>query len=108
MLNIISFAHMFSQQPSHSNQQRHRFKRWSRKGYAVFSSLGSVVHIGCLSVSLLQTISQMLLCIETVLDQSLKVDDEDDDVNLEENELMLITIVDANSASACEINKILI
>lgn len=31
---------------NHKAKQSFRFKRWSRKGYAVFQSLGKIVHIG--------------------------------------------------------------
>ena len=55
--------------PISENKQRGVgvFKRWSRKGYAIFGSLKQVVHIGRLSVVLLQCIGQLLLHVETEL-----------------------------------------
>ena len=41
---------MFSQ--AKTQQRIIRFRRWSRARYAVFCSLGTVVTIGCLSVSI--------------------------------------------------------
>ena len=43
----------------------HRFKRWSNKAFAVFNSIGKIVHIGVLSriVHGISTVKSILLCI---------------------------------------------
>ncbi|MCU4156146.1 hypothetical protein J1N10_09155 [Carboxylicivirga sp. A043] len=69
------------------------FKRWSRKGYAIFGSLGFVVHIGRLSVVLLQCIGQLILHIETELQLALKSLEEEEGNEQELVELELITLV---------------
>ncbi|TLX73064.1 hypothetical protein E9993_16520 [Labilibacter sediminis] len=54
------------------------FKQWSNKGYAAFCSMGKVVHIGKLAVSLAQWIGniiehveeRLLLCIDRDVDET--------------------------------------
>ncbi|MCG8578430.1 MAG: hypothetical protein MI866_00835 [Bacteroidales bacterium] len=78
-------------------KNRHRaagvFKRWSRKGYAIFGSLGNVVHIGCLSVALLQCIGQLILHVETELELAFRSFEEEDVEELELAEVELVTLV---------------
>ena len=69
------------------------FKSWSRKGYAVFSSLGRVVHIGSLSVSVVQWIGELVEHVETILSKVIDaLEDEASDVQ-EQEELALMPIV---------------
>ena len=70
-----------------------RFKSWSRKGYAVFSSLGRVVHIGSLSVSLVQWIGELVEHVETILLKALDLLDDDTAEVQEQEELALMPIV---------------
>jgi len=102
LFNCISFASMNKQRYSDSiNDCTGRFKNWSRKGYAVFSSLSAVVHIGCLSVTLVQWIGQLLGHeeVDTLFVQN-KMDDTCDEV-LEQEEFMLVPIVISTNEGAC-------
>ena len=69
------------------------FKSWIRKGYAVFSSLGVVVHIGNLSVALVQWISQVQgqEDLDVFLRQS--TEEEEFDELCEQDELAMIPLV---------------
>ncbi|WP_439182594.1 hypothetical protein [Carboxylicivirga taeanensis] len=79
-----------------------RFKKWSRKGYAIFGSLGHVVHIGRLSVDLVQWIGQVVLHVETTLQQALELEQDDDDLK-EINEEALLTLVLQTNEEACAV-----
>ncbi|MCT4647848.1 MAG: hypothetical protein N4A74_22870 [Carboxylicivirga sp.] len=85
-----------------SNQQSVRvFKKWSRKGYAIFGSLGNVVHIGRLSVDLLQWIGQLLFQIDLLLKQAVNSGIEEDEICLDEiNEELLLALVVKTDATA--------
>ncbi len=69
-----------------------RFKSWSRKGYAVFSSLGRVVHIGSLSVSLVQWIGELVEHVETILWKVMDALEADASELPEQDELVLMPI----------------
>lgn len=79
------------------------FNRWSRKSYAVFGSLGCVVHIGRLSVSSAQWVGEIFQHLTEELRLLVKISEEDDDVSPTEiNELQLTALtleVDACSAA---------
>ena len=77
------------------------FKSWIRKGYAVFSSLGVVVHIGNLSVALVQWISQVQGQEEVDIFLRQSAEKEDIDELCEQQELMLIPIVVARPEGVC-------
>jgi len=70
-----------------------RFRSWSRKGFAVFSSLGRVVHIGSLSVSLVQWIGELVEHVETILLKTMEALTEDTSDLQEPEELALMPIV---------------
>lgn len=79
------------------------FRKWSRKGYAVFGSLGHVVHIGQLSVALVQWIGQVVLHVETELQQALRIEQDDDETINEINEDVLQELALASDAAACAV-----
>ncbi|MBS2211909.1 hypothetical protein KEM09_10865 [Carboxylicivirga mesophila] len=79
------------------------FKKWSRKGYAIFGSLGNVVHIGRLSVDLVQWIGQVVLHVETELQHALKTEQDDDETFNEINEDVLQVLALTNDAVACDV-----
>jgi len=96
------------------NQQKSiRFRRWSRKGYAVFCSLTCVVTIGCVSISIsdksLQKTSSSYsnsICLnETETPDKLK---EQADLEIAVQQLQEMVLVEKNfeSATACGLNKI--
>ncbi|GEM_PF-6385877 len=90
----------------HSKHQSIRvFRKWSRKGYAIFGSLGHVVHIGRLSVDLVQWIGQVVLSIDLLLKQALKLELEDENVLDEINEeLLLALVINTDEATCAEKN----
>ncbi|MCU4173605.1 hypothetical protein [Carboxylicivirga sp. N1Y90] len=65
------------------------FKQWSRKGYAIFNSLGRVVHISALSTSVSQSIGQLVVIIDSIIHQILE-DEEDDDIMLSKEDLLVL------------------
>lgn len=79
------------------------FKKWSRKGYAIFGSLGNVVHIGRLSVDLVQWIGQVVLHVETELLHALRLEQDDDETINEINEDVLQVLALDNDAVACDV-----
>lgn len=81
------------------------FKRWSRKGYAIFGSLGNVVHIGRLSVALLQCIGQLILHINTELEQALMSFDEEDVDEPQLAELEVVTLAAKTDVIANEYKR---
>lgn len=83
-----------------------RFKNWSRKGYAVFSSLGRVVHIGNLSVALSQWIGQLVEHVEAILFQCLEVLTDATDELEEQEELVFVPVVIAQSEAGAYRNKV--
>ncbi len=88
----------------HTNQKSvSRFRKWSRKGYAIFGSLGNVVHIGRLSVALVQWIGQIVLHVEMELEHALRLEQEDDENVNEINEDVLQTIVLTTDAAVCAV-----
>ncbi len=75
-------------------QNRLHFTQWSNKGYAAFCSIGKVVHIGSLAISLTQWIGNVIEHIDDILricDEK-EVKDENEDCT-EEELLQLIPIV---------------
>ncbi|WP_430814804.1 hypothetical protein [Carboxylicivirga sp. RSCT41] len=90
--------------------KRHRtagvFKRWSRKGYAIFGSLSHVIHIGRLSVALLQCIGQLILHVETELELAFKSFDKEDVDELELGEVEMITLVTTADVIGDAYNKL--
>ncbi len=60
------------------NQRALVFKHWSRKSYAVFSSLGKLVHIGNLSAAVLQWVSQLVDVLQELEWPQLKCFGEED------------------------------
>ena len=83
------------------------FKKWSRKGFAIFGSLGHVVHIGRLSVTLVQWIGQIVLNIDLVLKQTLMLESEEetdwDEIN---EELLLVLVRDTDTTVCAEKNVV--
>jgi hypothetical protein len=81
-------------EPVSNNKHRKTgvFKQWSRKGYAIFGSLGNVVHIGRLSVALLQCIGQLVFHIETELELALKSFEEEDNNESQLADVELLTL----------------
>lgn len=77
------------------------FKKWSRKGFAIFGSLGHVVHIGRLSVALVQWIGQIVLNIDLLLKQTLMLESEDESSLDEVNEELLLALVINTDETAC-------
>lgn len=78
-----------------------RFRSWSRKGFAVFSSLGRVVHIGSLSVSLVQWIGELVEHVETILLKAIEaLDDDASDVQEPEELALMPIVVSATEAGA--------
>lgn len=78
-----------------------RFRSWSRKGFAVFSSLGRVVHIGSLSVSLVQWIGELVEHVETIFLKAIEALDEEVSDLQEPEELALMPVmVSATEAGA--------
>jgi hypothetical protein len=94
-------------------QKSIRFRRWSRKGYAVFCSLTCVVTIGCVSTSisdksLQKTVSSCSnsICLnDTESHDKLK---EQADLEIAVQQLQEMVLVEKNfeSAAACGLNKI--
>lgn len=76
-----------------SNQPAGLFTRWTCKRYAVFCSLGSVVNIGHLSVQTVQWIGEIIQSIETELTYTLKIVEEDSEIE-EENAKLLVLASD--------------
>jgi len=105
LIFCISFAAMNEQKYSEFvRSYAGRFKNWSRKGYAVFSSLGTVVHIGCLSVSLVQWIGQLLGLDNVDITYLQFKSEETDDELQEQEELMLVPVVIPTREGACHKN----
>lgn len=70
------------------------FKQWSNKGYAAFCSVGKVVHIGNLAISLTQWIGNLIeLVEETVQNCLLKEEDEAAEELLEQDMLQVLPVV---------------
>ena len=91
-----------------------RFRRWSRKGYAVFCSLTCVVTIGCLSISIsdksLQKTSSSYsnsICLnETESPDKLK-EQADLEIAIQQFQEMVLNEKAYESAAACGLNKII-
>jgi len=74
------------------------FKQWSNKGYAVFCSMGKVVHIGRLAISLTQWIGDVIDNITEVLNLAVEKEVEDcTDELMEQEMLQLIPVVVTNN-----------
>jgi hypothetical protein len=79
-----------------SLQPKLHFKQWSHKSYAVFCSMGKVVHIGNLAVSLTQWIGNIIEYVEDQMSISIacEVDEEVKEL-LEQEMLQVIPVVNA-------------
>jgi hypothetical protein len=83
-------------------QAKLRFKQWSHKSYAVFCSMGKVVHIGNLAISLTQWIGNIIEHIEEQITLSMARDvDEEAEELLEQEVLQVIPVV--NTQEECGI-----
>ncbi len=79
-----------------SQQSFLHFKQWSNKGYAVFCSLGKVVHIGSLAVSVTQWIGDLIDQVEEQINLSVEHSEEEVSEELLEQELLqLLPVVNA-------------
>ncbi len=85
---------------SHIGDKTTCFKKWSRKGYAVFGSLGNVVHIGRLSIALVQWLGEIVLHVNTVLQQAVGAEREEED---KLNELTLEGLATISDDDACSV-----
>ncbi len=88
---------------THNIQQlKLHFKQWSNNGYATFCSMGKVVHIGNLAISLTQWIGNIVELIEETL--KVCIDKETDDVTdaIIESELLQLVPVIASTPVVCE------
>lgn len=59
----------------------------------MFNSLGRVIHIASLSVSVSQGIGQMIMYVDTHLFQALQDEYEDDDITVSDEELLALQLV---------------
>lgn len=82
--------------PYHQNVSR--FRRWSRKSFSVFASLGREVSIGMLTVAMTARIIFRELLQETLVQLFDRQEDDDEitDAEFLSNELELQTIVISN------------
>lgn len=80
----------------HVSNELH-FKQWSHKGYAAFCSIGKVVHIGNLAVSVTQWIGNLIEHVENII--TLSVDQEEDESaeDLLDQELLQVIPVIVNN-----------
>ncbi len=94
---------MITQSPE--NKIQFRFKHWSRKGYAVFSSLGKQISIGRIIISVALLISGIS---EAILTELIKIytkeseEEELDEVLTDESYLQLITVPVAECSRAID------
>jgi len=80
----------------HINQSKLRFTQWSNKGYAAFCSIGKVVHIGKLAVSLTQWIGTVIEHIEDILQICAEKETDNELEETPKEELLQILPVTAN------------
>ncbi len=78
------------------------FKKWSRKAYAIFASLGVAVIIGQLSTDVAQWLSEVNGQTNIQDEQYLKISDGNDEENDEEQLQVEVLAVAATSADGCE------
>ncbi len=76
-----------------SDHGHFHFKQWSRKAYAMFNSLGRVVHISALSVPVSQWLGRVIMHVDTILHQTLEDEADDDDILLSNEELLTLELV---------------
>jgi hypothetical protein len=96
------------------NQQKSiRFRRWSRKGYAVFCSLTCVVTIGCVSISIsdksLQKISSSYsnsICLNEKESPDKLKEQADLEILVQQFHEMELVERKFESTTACVLNKI--
>ena len=83
----------FNQQ--HSIQQlKLHFKQWSNKSYAAFCSIGKVVHIDNLAVSLTQWIGDVVELVEVTIQACIdQEEDECTDGLMEQENLQVLPVV---------------
>ncbi len=84
----------------HINQSKLHFTQWSNKGYAAFCSIGKVVHIGSLAISLTQWIGAVVDHIEDILQICAEKETDDNLEETLEQELLQIIPVIVNSPIA--------
>lgn len=74
-----------------SDQCQLHFKQWSNKGYAAFCSMGKVVSIGSLTISLAQWMGGVIDHVEELI--SVRVEQDEDEVAEELLEQVLLQAV---------------
>ncbi len=79
------------------------FKQWSHKGYAVFCSLGKVVHIGNLAISLTQWIGDVIEGVRELIQQSMDREVDEAAEELQEQELLQVIPVIISTPVECGI-----
>ncbi len=84
----------------HINQSKLHFTQWSNKGYAAFCSIGKVVHISSLAISLTQWIGTVVDHIEDILQICAEKETDDKLEETLEQELLQLIPVTANSPIA--------
>ena len=80
-----------------NNTGKLHFKQWSNKGFAVFCSLGKVVHISNLSISVALWIGQVVEHIEDLINLCISNEKEDDANETQEMEMLQAIPVIVNS-----------
>ncbi len=81
----------------HINQSKLHFTKWSNKSYAAFCSIGKVVHIGSLAISLTQWIGTVVEHIEDILQICAEKETDDNVEETPEQELLQLIPVTVNS-----------
>ncbi len=92
--------HSMNHNKSHINQSKLHFTQWSNKGYAAFCSIGKVVHISSLAVSLTQWIGTVIEHIEDILQVCAEKETDDELEITPEQELLQLIQVTVNSPIA--------
>lgn len=82
------------------------FKQWSNKGYAAFCSMGKVVHIDNLAISLTQWIGNLIELVEETVQNCLsqKVDEAAEEL-LEQDMLQVLPVVVSTDVEC--VNKVI-
>ncbi|MCW3807797.1 hypothetical protein [Plebeiibacterium marinum] len=70
------------------NKGKLHFKQWSNKGFAAFCSLGKVIHISSLSVSVALWVGQVVEHIEDILSLCIAQEINEDADELQDIELL--------------------
>ncbi len=77
------------------------FKQWKNKSFAAFCSMGKVVHIGCLSVSVAQWIGKLIELVDEIVQLSESRENDDEEVCLKEQELLQVLPVEVTADVIC-------